>query len=66
MPRILRVNAPPDGEPISTTESMGGVREILDPFPPARYQADEISADPLPSGHTLRRWGGRHHEAIGL
>jgi len=48
---------PPDGEPISTTESMEGVREILDPFPPARYQTDEISADPLPSGHTSRRWG---------
>ena len=22
-----------------------------------RYHVDEISADPLPSGHTSRRWG---------
>jgi hypothetical protein len=24
---------------------------------PCRYHVDEISADPLPSGHTSRRWG---------
>ena len=24
---------------------------------PGRYHVDQISADPLPSGHTLRRWG---------
>ena len=25
--------------------------------PPGRYHVDEISAVPLPSGHTSRRWG---------
>ena len=24
---------------------------------PGRYHVDEISADPMPSGHTSRRWG---------
>ena len=24
---------------------------------PGRWHIDEISADPLPSGHTSRRWG---------
>jgi hypothetical protein len=24
---------------------------------PGRYHVDEISRDPLPSGHTSRRWG---------
>jgi hypothetical protein len=24
---------------------------------PGRYHIDEISRDPLPSGHTSRRWG---------
>ena len=24
---------------------------------PGRYHIEEISADPLPSGHTSRRWG---------
>lgn len=24
---------------------------------PGRYRVDEIAADPLPSGHTSRRWG---------
>lgn len=56
MPRILRVNNP-DGEPIGTTESAEGVRAILEPLPPRRYHIDEISRDPLPSGHTSHRWG---------
>ena len=28
-----------------------------DPSDPGRYHVDQIEADPLPSGHTWRRWG---------
>lgn len=56
MPRILRVNNP-DGEPIGTAHSVEGVWDTLEPLPPGRYHVDEISSDPLPNGHTSRRWG---------
>lgn len=56
MARILRVNNP-DGDPIGTAESDEGVERLLEDLPPGRYHIDEISADPLPSGHTSRRWG---------
>ena len=56
MPRIPRINEP-DGDPIGSTESAEGIREMLDGLPLGRYHVDEISADPLPSGHTPRRWG---------
>jgi hypothetical protein len=35
----------------------GNLLFVLWPLPPGRYHVDEISADPLPSGHTSRRWG---------
>ena len=56
MPRILRINDP-DGDPIGSDESILGVGRLLESVPPGRYHIDEISADPLPSGHTSRRWG---------
>jgi hypothetical protein len=34
-------------------------------IPPGRYDVDEISADPFPSGHTSRRWGAVIKEADG-
>jgi len=46
MPRILRLNNP-DGDLIGSTESIEGIREMLEPLPPGRYHIDEISADPL-------------------
>jgi hypothetical protein len=34
-----------------------GIEPAIRQGKPGRYQVDEISADPLPSGHTSRRWG---------
>jgi len=56
MPRILRVNGA-DGEPIGTASSRERVQRIVEGLGPGRYHVDEISSDPLPSGHTSRRSG---------
>ena len=56
MSRILRVNNP-DGDPIGSAESIPGLARLFADVPPGRYHIDEISHDPLPSGHTSRRWG---------
>ncbi len=56
MPRILRVNDP-DGEPIGSADSIPGLARLLEGVPLGSYHIDEISADPLPTGHTSRRWG---------
>ncbi len=50
MPRILRVNG-------TDVDSLEGVKRVSEGLDPVRYHVDEISADPLPSGHTARRWG---------
>jgi hypothetical protein len=49
---------------ISTSQHNGADVAQVDEIEPAiraakpgRYHVDEISADPLPSGHTSRRWG---------
>jgi hypothetical protein len=48
---------------VSRDETIGGdadtndsAREIVRQQEPGRYRIDEISRDPLPSGHTSRRW----------
>ena len=56
MSRILRVNNS-DGEPIGTPPSIPSLEWFFEDVPPGRYHIDEISHDPLPSGHTSRRWG---------
>jgi hypothetical protein len=56
MPRILRVNDP-NGEPIETADSQEGMKRVIDGLGPGRYHVHEISSDPIPSGHTSRRWG---------
>jgi hypothetical protein len=56
MPRILRVNDP-NGEPVGTADSQHGIKRVIESLGPGRYYVDEISSDPLPSGHTSRRWG---------
>jgi hypothetical protein len=56
MPRIFRVNDP-NGEPIGTADSENGITRVIEGLGPGRYHVDEISSDPLPSGHTSRRWG---------
>jgi hypothetical protein len=32
------------------------VTKVVSNAPPGRYHVDEISVEPLPSGHTARRW----------
>jgi hypothetical protein len=56
MPRILRVNDP-NGDPIGTADSPEGIKRVIEGLGPGWYHLDEISSDPLPSGHTSRRWG---------
>lgn len=46
-----------DGEMLAAAESLDGVTEFVRNAPPGRYHVDEISANPLPSGHTTRCWG---------
>ena len=46
-----------DGEIVADADGLAGVNEIVRRAPPGRYHVDEISVDPLPSGHTARRWG---------
>jgi hypothetical protein len=46
-----------DRELLADADSLDSVTEVLRNAPPGRYHIDEISATPLPSGHTARRWG---------
>jgi hypothetical protein len=46
-----------NGELRANADSLDGVTEIVRHTLPGRYQIDEISAEPLPSGNTARRWG---------
>ena len=43
--------------PSFSTWNFGGVEKIIGSGRPGRYHVDEISSEPLPSGHTSRRWG---------
>jgi hypothetical protein len=45
------------GEGIDEVGTIEGARQIVRGQAPGRYHVDEISADPLPSGHTSWRWG---------
>ncbi len=44
-------------EPIIDVDSIEQIELASQSSPPGRYHVDEISADPLPSRHTSRRWG---------
>ncbi len=44
-------------EPIVDVDSIEQIEPVIRSSPPGRYHVDEISADPLPSRHTSRRWG---------
>jgi hypothetical protein len=56
MSRILRLNNPA-GDLIGTAISILSLSRLLREAPPGLYHIDEISHDPLPCGHTSRRWG---------
>lgn len=42
--------------PIVDVDQVKAIEPSIRSNEPGRYQIDEISADPLPSGHTSRRW----------
>jgi hypothetical protein len=46
-----------DVEMLADADSLDGVTMVVSNAPPGRYHVDEISAKPLSSGHTARRWG---------
>jgi hypothetical protein len=50
MSRVLQVNNP-EGEPIGTALTIHSLELLFEDVPPGRYHIDEISHDPLPSGH---------------
>ena len=53
---IFRISRPDDDQVIDV-DSLDGVDKSIRRGKPGRYHIDEISHDPLPSGHTSRRWG---------
>ena len=44
-------------ESIVDVDQVVAIEPVIRSSEPGRYHADEISTDPLPSGHTSRRWG---------
>jgi len=44
-------------EPITDVDSVDAIEAVVRTGDPGRYHVDEISSDPLPSGHMYRRWG---------
>jgi hypothetical protein len=53
---MLRVNDP-QRDPVGAASDVKGLRHLAESLGPGRYHVDQIAADPLPSGHTSRRWG---------
>ena len=47
----------PDRESVVDVDHVEAIEPAIRSSEPGRYHANEISADPLPSGHTSRRWG---------
>ena len=54
MYRIISQNGQ---EPVIDVDNLEDIEPALRESKPGRYDVDEISANPLPSGHTSRRWG---------
>jgi hypothetical protein len=55
MTHVYRISKGPDvGDILDSSESL---ELFARDHGPGRYHVDEISADPLPSGHSSRRWG---------
>src|SRR5262249_24022653 len=56
MPSIFRISRP-RREPITDVDSVEAVEGAIRAGGPGCYHVDEISAEPLLSGYTSRRWG---------
>ena len=44
-------------EPVIDVDQVEAIEPAIRSSEPGCYHVDEISADPLPSGHTARHWG---------
>ena len=44
-------------KPIIDVDRVEAIEPAIRSSKPGRFHIDEISADPLPYGHTSRRWG---------
>jgi hypothetical protein len=53
MPSVYRITQPGQ-EPLTDVDTVEAVEGAVRAGGPGRYHVDEISADPLPSGHTSR------------
>jgi hypothetical protein len=53
---VYRISRP-GREAITDIGTVEAIEEAIRAGEPGRYHIDEIAADPLPSGHTSRRWG---------
>jgi hypothetical protein len=56
MPTIYRISRP-GSDDIADVGSPDAIEPALRSGQPGRHHVDEISAEPLPSGHTARHWG---------
>jgi hypothetical protein len=56
MPSIYRISRP-GRESIIDVDSVAAVEGAIRDSEPGRFHVDGISVEPLPSGHTSRRWG---------
>ncbi len=45
------------GDMLGDAESIEGAEQIVREASPGRFHVDEIADQPLPSGHTARKWG---------
>jgi hypothetical protein len=55
-PTIYRISAG-GKEPIVDVASLDAIEPSVRSGKPGRYHIDGVASDPLPSGHTSRRWG---------
>jgi len=51
-------------EPAIDVDRIEAIEPVIQSSEPGHYRIDEISSDPLPSGHTSRRWsvGNKRHD----
>jgi hypothetical protein len=56
MPSIYRISRP-GHKPIVDVGSAEAIEGVVRAEKPGTFHVDEIASDPLPSGHTARRWG---------
>jgi len=52
-------------EPIVDVDLVEAIEPVMRSNKPGRYHVGEISSEPLPSGHTSRRWESESIETMG-